>query len=125
MQERVIFVPMFRFRHIQKIAFAAIFLMAVQVAIASFSFTGINDERNKANKYSLKNLSLYSHRSISISGLKSEMQFKGSQSVSQKSNDGALEMNSMMQFDKGNTTFIFPYKLKVKFIKDKIRIPLH
>jgi hypothetical protein len=99
--------------------------MVVQVAIASFSFTSITDERNKASKFSLKNLSLYSHRSVSISGLKSELQFKGSQSVSQSNKNGNMEVNSLMQFDRGNTTFVFPYKMKVKIYKDKIRIPLH
>ncbi|MDE3143654.1 MAG: hypothetical protein KGL19_05835 [Bacteroidota bacterium] len=125
MEEKLSFVKMLRNRHIQKIVFAALLIMAVQVAIASFSFTGITDERTKANKYSLKNLSLYSHRSISISGLKSELQFNGSHSVSRSNNAGGMEMSSMMQFEKGNTTFIFPYKFKVKFYKDKIRIPLH
>lgn len=125
MEEKLSFVKMLRYRHIQKIAFAALFIMAVQVAIASFSFTGITDERAKGSKYSLKNLSLYSHKSISISGLKSELRFNGSQSVSQKNNDGGLEMTSLIQFDRGNTTFVFPYKFKVKLYKDKIRIPLH
>lgn len=125
MLKTLIFVEMLRLRHIQKIGFATLFIMVVQVAIASISFTGITDERAKANKYSLKNLSLYSHRSVSISGLISELQFKGSLSVTQKNNAGNLEMISMMQFDRGNTTYIIPYKFKVKLLKDKIRIPLH
>ena len=125
MRENHIFDPMIRLSHIQKIAFATIFVMAVQVAFASISFTGISDDKNKGNKYSLKHFSLYSHKSISISGLKSELEFKGSSSLSQKNNAGGVEMNSIMQFDKGNTTFILPYKVKIKIYKDKIRIPLH
>ena len=125
MRENHIFDPMIRLSHIQKIAFATIFVMAVQVAFASISFTGISDDKNKGNKYSLKHFSLYSHKIISISGLKSELEFKGSSSLSQKNNAGGVEMNSIMQFDKGNTTFILPYKVKIKIYKDKIRIPLH
>ncbi|OIR14132.1 hypothetical protein GALL_45920 [mine drainage metagenome] len=125
MEEKLSFVKMLRNRHIQKIVFAALLIMAVQVAIASFSFTGITDERTKANKYSLKHLSLYSHKSISISGLKSELQFNGSHSVALINNGNSLEMSSMMQYERGNTTFVFPYKFKVKLYKDKIRIPLH
>lgn len=125
MRENHIFDQMIRLSHIQKIAFATIFLMAVQVAFASISFTGITDERNKNMKYSLKNLSLYSHKSISISGLKSELEFKGSSTVSQRNNASGIEINSTMQYDKGNTTFVFPYKVKIKIYRDKIRIPLH
>ncbi|HEX3025453.1 MAG TPA: hypothetical protein VHP12_09595 [Chitinophagaceae bacterium] len=125
MEEKLSFVKMLRNRHIQKIVFAALLIMAVQVAIASFSFTGITDERTKANKYSLKNLSSYPHKSISISELKSELQFNGSHSVSLKNKGSGLEMSSMMQYERGNTTFVFPYKFRVKLYKDKIRIPLH
>lgn len=118
---------MFKSNYIQKIAFAAIFLTIVQVAFASLSFTGISDERNKANKYSLKNLNnySYSHRIISLSVVKSDLQFKNAQVLTQKSNVNGVEMmNSMMQFDRGNTTYIFPYKFKIKLPKDKIRIPI-
>jgi hypothetical protein len=97
--------------------------MAVQVSIASFSLTGLSDERKKSNKYSLKNLSNYSHKSLSIYALKAELQFKGSQALSPGTFSNGTEVNSMMQFDRGNTTYIFPYKFKIKIPKDKIRIP--
>ncbi len=109
--------------HIQKLTIAALFVMAVQVAIASFSFTGLSDERNKSNKYALKNLSNYSHKSLSIYALKAELQFRGSQTFNTKAYADGTEVNSMMQFDRGNTTYIFPYKFKIKLPKDKIRIP--
>ena len=116
---------MFKGQTIQKVAIAAIFLTIVQVAYASFSFTGVTDDRNKGNKYTLKNLNNYSHRVISLSLIKSDLQFKGSQMLSRKSDaDGVEMMNSMMQFDRGNTTYIFPYKFKIKLPKDKIRMPI-
>ncbi len=112
--------------HIQKVLFAAFLVMAVQVAVASFSLSGLSDERNKNNKYSLKNLSSSSHKMLSIYTLKSELQFRGSTAISSKtvSNNNTMEANSMMQFDRGNTTYIFPYKFKIKLPKDKLRIPL-
>ncbi len=117
---------MFKISHIQKIAFAAIFLTMVQVAFASLSFTGISDERNKASKYSLKNLNNYSHRTISLSTIKTDLQFKNTLVLTRKSNANGTEMmNSTMQFDRGNTTYIFPYKFKIKLPKaDKLIIPI-
>jgi len=98
--------------------------MAAKVAIASFSFIGISDERNKSNKYSLKNLSHTSHNTLSLYSLRSELQYKGSQSININTFDGGMGINSMMQYDRGNTTFILPYKFKINLPKDKIRIPI-
>lgn len=118
------FVEMIKSSHIHKFTFAVILLMAAKVAIASFSFIGISDERNKSNKYSLKNLSHTSHNTLSLYSLKSELQYKGSQSISPNAFDGGMGINSMMQYDRGNTTFILPYKFKINLPKDKIRIPI-
>ena len=126
MEESISFVPMISYRHIQKFLFACLLMMVVQATFASLSSSGLTDERNKSNKYSLKNLSSYSRRSISISGLKAELSFTCSQfSVTQNKVDGSVELNSVMQYDKGNTTYVYPYKFKIKVYKDKIRIPIH
>jgi hypothetical protein len=115
---------MIKSSHIQKFTFAALLVMAVQVAIASFSYIGILDENNKSNKYSLKNLNHYSHNTLSLYALKSELQYKGSQSFSPTAFQDGIGMNSMMQYDRGNTTYILPYKFKINLPKDKIRIPI-
>ena len=114
---------MFRKNHIKKIAVASIFLMAAQVAFAAFSFTGVADENNKNNKYSLKNLSRYSNKAYSLSHLKSTLQYRGSLIVNQHNNTSGLEINSLMEFDKGNTTYVLPYKFKVKVPKFKTPSP--
>ena len=111
---------MFTSKTIQKIAVATLFAFAVQVSIASIS-AGISDERSKDNKYTLKNLALRSHKFVSISALKSELLFSGSQIVTQKNNGS--EINSIMHFDRGNTTYVFPYKFKVKVPKFKTPAP--
>lgn len=110
--------------HIHKLSFAIIFIMMVQVAIASFTFSGITDERNKSNKFSLKNLSKYSHNTLSIYSLKSELQLKGAIFFGPKPSQDATEVNSIMQYDRGNTTYILPFKFKIKLPKDKLRIPI-
>ena len=110
---------MFITKNIQKTAVAAVLVLAVQVAIASIS-SGIADERTKNGKYSLKNLGLHSHKFVSISYLKSDLLFSGSQVLNNKK---TTEMNSLMQFDRGNTTYVFPYKFKVKVPKFKTPTP--
>jgi len=116
---------MLKFHYIKKIAFAALFITIVQVAFASLSFSGIANERSKGNKFSLKNLNNYSHRSISIYAIRADLQFKSSLASTHKNNSNGVDMiNSTMQFDHGNTTYIFPYKLKIKIPKDKIIIPI-
>ena len=112
-------------KHIKKIAIISLSLMVVQLAFASFSFNTISDERNKNSKYSLKNLNNMSHKSISLSVINSSRLLKGSQIITQSVSPSGLEINSMVQYGNGNTTFVYPYKFKVKLPKDKlIRIPL-
>lgn len=99
------------------------FVLAIQVAFAAFSFTGITEERSKNSKYSLKNLSSLSHKSTTYSALKSSLQFKGSQIMGTNGMNGGSEMNSMLRFDNGNTTYVYPYKFKVK-VATKFKTPV-
>lgn len=111
-------------RYIKKASIVALLAMGIQMAYAAFSFTGIADEKNKNNKFSLKNLSSLSHKGLSFSSLKSSLQYKGTgtQSVSKESFSG-FEMSSMLRYDNGNTTYIYPYKFKVKAPKFKTPSP--
>ncbi|MDI9365239.1 MAG: hypothetical protein QM541_09830 [Flavobacterium sp.] len=106
-------------RHIKKLIVAATLALSVQVALASINFSGIADEKNKVNKYSLKNLSLLSHRTLSLSAVKLNLQFKGSDVLTQKITPTGLEINSLLYYNRGNTTYIMPYKFKVKVPKFK------
>lgn len=106
-------------RHIKKLIVAATLALSVQVALASISFSGITDEKNKGNKYSLKNLSLLSHRTLSLTNVKLNLLFKGSDVLTQKTTPTGLEVNSLLYYNRGNTTYIMPYKFKVKVPKFK------
>ncbi len=106
-------------RHIKKLIVASTLALSVQVALASISFSGISDDKNKGNKYSLKNLSLLSHRTLSLSSMKLNLQFKGSDVLAQKATPTGLEINSLLYYNRGNTTYIMPYKFKVKVPKFK------
>ena len=110
-------------QNIKKLTISALFVMAIQVAFAAFSFTGITDERTKNSKYSLKNLSSLSHKSLTYSSMKSNLQFRGTQLINSKDPLNASEMSSMMRFDNGNTTYVYPYKFKVK-VPTKFKTPV-
>ena len=105
-------------KHLKKISIACLLVMSVQLALASISFTGIIDDNNK-NRYSLKNLSLLSHHNLSLSNYKLGLQFKGSDILNQKISANSTEINSMLRFDRGNITYIMPYKFKIKMPKFK------
>ncbi len=118
-------------KHIKEIIIASVFTLGVQMAFAAFSFTGITDEKTKSNsnnnnKYSLKNLSaLSSHKNLSYASLKSSMQFRGTQLMPASTTEttNGTEVSSMLKFDNGNTTYIYPYKFKVKVPKFKTPTP--
>lgn len=111
-----------RNQYIKKASIVILLAMGIQVAYAAFSFTGIADEKTKSSKYSLKNIGSLSHKGLSFSSLKSSLQFKGSQQLP-KENQSGSELNSMLRYDNGNTTYIYPYKFKVKAPKFKTPAP--
>ncbi len=109
-------------QYIKKGLFVILLAMGIQVAYAALSFTGIADEKTKnVTKFSLKNLSALSHKGLSFSSLKSSLQYKGTQ-PSKESIFGS-EVSSMLRYDNGNTTYIYPYKFKVKAPKFKTPAP--
>lgn len=88
---------------------ALVFTMAAHFAIGSF--TGRIDEKNK---FSLKNINKISKNYSLTSFRLSDFQFKGSQDMDEQKNENGIEMKTVLRFEKGNTTFIFPYKYEVK-----------
>lgn len=108
-------------QYIKKASFVALLAMGIQVAYAAFSFTGIADEKAKMTKYSLKNLTSLSHKSLSFASLRSTLQYKP-QASSKESIFGS-EVNSSLRYDNGNTTYVYPYKFKIKAPKFKTPSP--
>jgi hypothetical protein len=110
-------------QNIQKFGFSILLMMVIQMAYAAFSFTGIADEHTKSSKYSLKNLSSFSRKSLTYSSMKGSLQFRGTQLLLSKDNQNSTEINSMLRFDNGNATFVYPYKFKVK-VPTKFKTPV-
>jgi len=94
-------------------------ILSLHLAIAAFAFTGIVDDKAKNSKFTLRSLNNFSKKGLSLSAIKSNLQYKGltltTNSLMQQNND----LNSMLQYNNGNTTYIYPYKIKVKVPKFK------
>ena len=102
---------------ITKLSVAVLFIFATNFALASF--TG-KSERKSSTIFSLKNFNKNFYKTASPFSLRAGFTFRGFQVLSQKKeSNGDITLNSMMRFEKGNTTYIYPYKHKVstpKFI---------
>lgn len=99
----------------------AIILLVAHGAYASF--TGSSDDR--INRFSLKSLNKYT-KSYSLTGLRpSAFQFRGSQELDLQKTGNGLEINSMVRMERGNTTYVFPYKYKVKVSRFKTPSPVN
>jgi hypothetical protein len=106
---------------LKKITIALLLVSATHIAMGSF--TGSTDKRTK-NIYSLKNFNRNFYKSVSPFSLRSGFEYKGLQLLSQKKEvNGDITYNSMMRFEKGNTTYIYPYTHKVSVPKFKAPTP--
>ena len=104
-----------------KVLMALLLVSATHIALASF--TGTTDSKTR-NIYSLKNFNKNFYKSASPFSLRAGFLYRGSQLISVKrENNGDLTMNSMMRYEKGNTTYIYPYKHKVSAPKFKTPAP--
>lgn len=106
---------------VMKIFFALFLLGAAHIAMGSF--TGTTNDKTK-NIYSLKNFNSNFYKSASPFSLRAGFQFNGSQLISvKKESNGDLTSNSIIRFEKGNTTYVYPYKHKVPVPKFKTPAP--
>jgi hypothetical protein len=93
-------------------------VMSLHLAFAAFAFTGIVDDKAKNSKFTLRSLNNFSKKGLSLSAIKSNLHYKGLTLTGNglmQNND----KNSMLQYNNGNTTYIYPYKIKVKVPKFK------
>ncbi len=113
-------------QYIKKVTIVALLVMGIQVVYAAFSFTGIADEKSKNSKYTLKSLSSLSHKGLSFASIKSSLQYRGTQSITYSNgNVSGQQVNSMLRYDNGNTSYIYPYKFKIKVSKFVTPTPQH
>lgn len=93
-----------------KFFIATFFLLAVDLAYGAF--TGNSD--NNKDKFSLKSLNSVD-KLYTLSSLRSNtFRYKGSFDLFQQNNGNQLQVQSMIRMERGNTTYVYPYKYSVK-----------
>ena len=78
---------------------------------ASTIVIGTTESKKVTEKYSLKNLSSLSHKASTFRDLKSSLLYKGL-SVSTTVTSG-LGQSNYLKYNKGNITYVIPYRHKV------------
>ena len=104
--------------NIKKFMIALVLAGVTQVALGSF--TGTSNKKTK-NLYSLKQFNKNFYRTASPFSLRAGFDYKGSRIMSQRVEpNGDLTFSSILRFEKGNTTYIYPYTHKVVLPRFKV-----
>ena len=104
-----------------KLIFTAAFLLLINVGFASF--IGKARSTDDRSNFSLKNLGRYKN-AYSLSYMKfSQFEFMGSQDISQQRVNNTVQIQSMLRLERGNTTYVYPYKHTVQVPKFKAPAP--
>jgi hypothetical protein len=90
---------------------------------ASTIVTGTTESKKVTEKYSLKNLSSLSHKTSTFRDLKSSLLYRGL-SVSTTATSG-LGQSNYLKYNKGNITYVIPYRHKVILPRFKTPSPQH
>jgi hypothetical protein len=84
---------------------------------ASTIVTGTSDSKKSAEKYTLKNLSSLSHKASTFHDLKSSLVYKGLSVHAIVG--GSASQSNYLKYNKGNITYVIPYRHKVILPKFK------
>ncbi len=99
-------------RTLRTILSSVVLLAVISTTVhASTTTTGTIASKKAAEKYSLKNLSSLSHKATTFHDLKSSLVYKG---LSVHSNlNGAANQATYLKYNKGNISYVIPYKHKL------------
>ncbi len=103
-----------------KLMIALLFVGVTHIAMGSF--TGSSEDKSKG-QFSLKNFNKNFYKSSVPFSLRAGFQFKNTQVVNQRTENGFTTVTSVMRFEKGNATYIYPYKHKVSVSKFVTPVP--
>lgn len=87
---------------------------------ASIVVTSTIESKKFSEKYSLKNLSSLSHRTVSFATLKASLDYKGFANTNSMYNASTA---AYLQYNKGNISYVIPYNYKVILPKFKAPTP--
>lgn len=111
-------------RILQTILTSLVFITVVSTSVhASTIVIGTTESKKVTEKYSLKNLSSLSHKASTFRDLKSSLLYKGL-SVSTTVTSG-LGQSNYLKYNKGNITYVIPYRHKVILPRFKTPSPQH
>jgi len=98
-----------------KFLIASIFVLMMNMANGAF----IGNTDDHKNKFSLSNLNSLT-RLYTLSPLRSNtFQYKGSQEIYRFYNGVQAQSQSIIRMERGNTTYVYPYRYTVKVPKFK------
>ncbi|MEI7588670.1 MAG: hypothetical protein WCJ68_04170 [Chitinophagia bacterium] len=108
---------------IKNILFTACLAIMLLASTSTFSSTIVNsnmDSRRLVEKYSLKNIGNSTHKTATFNALKSSLIFKGFSNTT-----ASADANSnYMKYNKGNISYVIPYRYKVVLSKFKTPSPV-
>lgn len=111
-------------RTLRTILTSIVFITVITTTVnASTIVSGTIESKKVTEKYSLKNLSSLSHKASTFHDLKSSLLYKGL-TVSTSMNTGIGQTN-YLKYNKGNITYVIPYRHKVILPKFKTPSPQH
>lgn len=103
------------------VLFALLFISVAHISLASF--TG-SSERKSRKLFSLSSFNKNFYKSLSPFSLRAGFEYRGVQFLKQREEaNGDITLTSMMRYEKGNTTYIYPYVHKVSASKFKTPAP--
>ena len=97
------------------VCFMVLFITPV-TSFATVIINGTIESKKVAEKYSLRNLSALTHKTATFYTLKSSLVFKG---ISNSSTNG-----NFIKYNKGNISYVIPYRYKVVLSKFKTPAPV-
>ena len=111
-------------RTLKTILTSLVFITVLSSTVHASTIVSGTSESKKANeKYSLKNLSSLNHKSSTFRDLKSSLLYKGL-TVSSSLSAG-LGQTNYLKYNKGNITYVIPYRHKVILPRFKTPSPQH
>ena len=111
-------------RTLRSILTSIVFITVASSSVhASTIVSGTSESKKVSEKYSLKNLSSLSHKASTFHDLKSSLLYKGL-TISTSLN-GGLGQTNYLKYNKGNITYVIPYRHKVILPRFKTPSPQH
>ena len=98
-----------------------IVLLISESSYASTIVNGSTESKKMVEKYSLKNIGNLTHKTSTFYTLKASLEFKGMATINMS---GSVNNSNYLKYNKGNITYVIPYRYKVVLSKFKTPSPV-